>query len=304
MNIVFMGSPDFAIPSLEAIHNSHHNIAAVVSNVDKRRGRGSDKAPTPVKAKAIELGLDVIEVDDLKSQEFEEALKNKDADLFVVVAFRVLPKKILEIPKIGSVNLHASLLPKYRGAAPIHWAVINGEEKTGCTIFFLDEKVDTGNILLQKEIEINDDDTTGDVYHRLMQEGSIQLLKAINLIESEDYNLQSQDHSKATPAPKLFNDNTRINFEASAAEVHNLIRGLNPFPIAWTTFNGEKVKVFRSKLGSYANINVGELIEKEGKLLVGCKDGTIEVLELQLPGKKRMNAIDFINGYEVEGSFK
>jgi methionyl-tRNA formyltransferase len=129
-------------------------------------------------------------------------------------------------------------------------------------------------------------------------------LKAINLIESEDYNLQSQDHSKATPAPKLFNDNTRISFEASAAEVHNLIRGLNPFPIAWTTFNGEKVKVFKSKLGSYANIDAGELIEKEGKLLVGCKEGTIEVLELQLPGKKRMNAIDFINSYEVEGSFK
>ena len=304
MNIVFMGSPDFAIPSLEAIHNSHHNITAVVSNVDKRRGRGSETAPTPVKAKAVELGLDVIEVEDLKSQEFEEALKNKNADLFVVVAFRVLPKKILEIPKIGSVNLHASLLPKYRGAAPIHWAVINGEEKTGCTIFFLDEKVDTGNILLQKEIEINEDDTTGDVYHRLMQEGSIQLLKAIDLIESKDYNLQSQDHSKATPAPKLFNDNTRINFEASATEVHNLIRGLNPFPIAWTTFNGEKVKIFKSKLGPNANINAGELLEKEGKLLVGCKEGTIEILELQLPGKKRMNAIDFINGYEVKESFK
>ncbi len=299
-----MGSPNFALPSLEAIHNSHHTIKAVVSNVDKRRGRGSDTAPTPVKAKAVELGLDVIEVEDLKSKEFEVQLKMQEADLFVVVAFRVLPKNILDIPKVGSINLHASLLPKYRGAAPIHWAVINGEEKTGCTIFFLDEKVDTGNIILQKEIAIEDEDTTGVVYQKLMEVGSVQLLNAINLIEKGNYSLQTQNDSKATPAPKLFNENTRINFGKSAADVHNLIRGLNPFPIAWTTLEGEKVKIFRSQLGAYAKIDSGELIEKEGKLLVGCKDGTLEILELQLPGKKRMKAKDFINGYEVEGVFK
>lgn len=304
MNIVFMGSPDFAIPSLEAIHNSNHTIKAVVSNVDKRRGRGSEKAPTPVKAKAVELGLKVIEVEDLKSKEFENQLRAEDVELFVVVAFRVLPNTVLQIPKIGSVNLHASLLPKYRGAAPIHWAVINGEEETGCTIFFLDEKVDTGNIILQHRISIDDNETTGDVYSRLMQEGSVQLLKAINLIEKDEYILQSQDDSKATPAPKLFNDNTRINFNQPTKSVHNLVRGLYPFPIAWTMWKDEKVKIFRSKLGPYANIDAGELIEKEGKLIVGCKDGTLEVLELQIPGKKRMNAKDFINGFEVEGSFK
>ncbi|HCT54571.1 MAG TPA: methionyl-tRNA formyltransferase, partial [Balneola sp.] len=147
-----MGSPDFAVPSLEKIYNSDHTIKAVVSNVDKRRGRGSETTPTPVKAKAIELGLKVVEVEDLRSKEFEEQLKDFDIDLFVVVAFRILPKNILEIPKIGSINLHASLLPKYRGAAPIHWAIINGEEETGCTIFFLDEKVDTGNIVLQHKV--------------------------------------------------------------------------------------------------------------------------------------------------------
>lgn len=304
MNIVFMGSPDFAIPSLEAIHDSSHTVKAVVSNVDKRRGRGSDTAPTPVKAKAIELGLDIIEVEDLKSKEFEEQLKKIEADLFVVVAFRVLPKNILDIPKIGSVNLHASLLPKYRGAAPIHWAVINGEKKTGCTIFFLDEKVDTGNIIHQKEVTIKENDTTGDVYQRLMIEGSIQLLNAINLIEKGSYSLQTQDDSKATPAPKLFNENTRINFNNSAEEIHNLIRGLNPFPIAWTTLDKEKVKIYRSQLGSHVSVKSGELIEREGKLLVGCKDSTLEILELQLPGKKRMTATDYINGYEVEGVFK
>ena len=248
--------------------------------------------------------MDVIEVQDLKSYEFEQQLRALEADLFVVVAFRILPKNILEIPKIGSINLHASLLPKYRGAAPIHWAVINGEEETGCTIFFLDEKVDTGNILLQKKVPINDNDTTGDVYDRLMNEGSIQLLEAINTIESGNYELQSQDDAKATPAPKLFNENTRIDFTKSFEVIHNQIRGLNPFPVAWTMWNDKKVKIYSSKPGSFANIDSGELLEKEGKLLVGCKNGTLEILELQLPGKKRMNPREFINGFEVEGTFK
>lgn len=304
MNIIFMGSPDFAIPSLEAIYNSHHTIKAVVSNVDKRRGRGSDKAPTPVKAKALELGLKVIEVEDLKSKEFEEQLLAEAADLFVVVAFRVLPKNVLEIPKVGCVNLHASLLPKYRGAAPIHWAVINGEKESGCTIFFLDEKVDTGNIVLQKKVSIGSDDSTGDVYKRLMEEGGIQLLNAINLIEEGSYELKSQNDDEATPAPKLFNENTRIDFEQSSKKIHNLIRGLYPFPVAWTTWKGEKVKIFRSKIGPSLSSTPGKLKESEGSLLVGCKEGTIEILELQLPGKKRMNSADFMNGFEVEDSFK
>lgn len=304
MNIVFMGSPDFAIPSLEKIFNSNHTIQAVVSNVDKRRGRGSELAPTIVKAKALELGLPVIEVEDLKSEEFENTLKELNPDLFVVVAFRILPKNILEIPKIGSINLHASLLPKFRGAAPIHWAVIKGEVETGCTIFFLDEKVDTGNIILQKKIPIGDNDTTGDIYSKLMEEGSEQLLAAIDLIESDNYDLKKQEDSKATPAPKLFNENTRIDFTKTAGEVHNLIRGLNPFPVAWTTWNDKKVKIFSSKLGPEIKVAPSKLLEKEGKLLAGCREGTIEITELQLPGKKRMSSAEFINGYTVEGYFK
>ncbi len=304
MNIVFMGSPDFAIPSLEKIFNSNHTIQAVVSNVDKRRGRGSELAPTIVKSKALELGLPVIEVEDLKSEEFEKTLKELNPDLFVVVAFRILPKNILEIPKIGSINLHASLLPKFRGAAPIHWAVIKGEVETGCTIFFLDEKVDTGNIILQKKIPIGDNDTTGDIYSKLMEEGSEQLLAAIDLIESDNYDLKKQEDSKATPAPKLFNENTRIDFTKTAGEVHNLIRGLNPFPVAWTTWNDKKVKIFSSKLGPEIKVAPSKLLEKEGKLLAGCREGTIEITELQLPGKKRMSSAEFINGYTVEGYFK
>jgi len=299
-----MGSPDFAIPSLEKIFNSNHTIQAVVSNVDKRRGRGSELAPTIVKSKALELGLPVIEVEDLKSEEFEKTLKELNPDLFVVVAFRILPKNILEIPKIGSINLHASLLPKIRGAAPIHWAVIKGEVETGCTIFFLDEKVDTGNIILQKKIPIGDNDTTGDIYSKLMEEGSEQLLVAIDLIESDNYDLKKQEDSKATPAPKLFNENTRIDFTKTAGEVHNLIRGLNPFPVAWTTWNDKKVKIFSSKLGPEIKVAPSKLLEKEGKLLAGCREGTIEITELQLPGKKRMSSAEFINGYTVEGYFK
>lgn len=304
MNIVFMGSPDFAIPSLDKIYQSHHTIVSVVTNVDKRRGRGSDKVPTPLKARARELELPIIEVEDLASKEFENELKRLDADLFVVVAFRVLPKSILAIPKIGSINLHASLLPKYRGAAPIHWAVINGEEETGCTIFFLDEKVDTGNVILQEKTHIGDEETTGEVYERLMIEGSKVLLEAINKIEANDYTLEAQNHEDATPAPKLFKDNTRIDFTKSAKEVFNMVRGLSPFPTAWAEWNGKKMNIYKARMGPYANIDSGELYSKDGKVLVGCSDGTIELMEIQLPGKKRMIAQEFLNGYEIAGRLR
>ncbi|MGN8224860.1 methionyl-tRNA formyltransferase [Gracilimonas sp. BCB1] len=301
MNIVFMGSPEFAIPSLEQIHQSEHTIKAVVSNVDKRRGRGSKKSPTLVKAKALELGLPVIEADDLSSPQFGTQLRALEADLFVVVAFRILPASVLSIPKKGSVNLHASLLPKYRGAAPIHWAIINGEEETGCSVFFLDEKVDTGNIILQKKAEIGNNETTGELYNRLRDMGSELLLESINKIDSGDYTLSAQDHTKATPAPKLFRDDCHIDFNKPAAEVHNKIRGLSPFPTAWANWNGEKFNMYRSRLGIAANVDPGELIVKDDKLLVGCLDGTVELTEVQLPGTKRLTGEELIRGYDVEG---
>lgn len=301
MNIVFMGSPDFAIPSLEKIYHSEHTISAVVSNIDKRRGRGSETAPTPVKAKALELGLKVIEVEDLKSDEFHQQLMALEADLFVVVAFRVLPKSVLEIPKIGSVNLHASLLPKYRGAAPIHWAVMNGEEKTGCTIFFLDEKVDTGNIILQEELWIDTNETTGEVYNRLMEKGSVTLLKAVNQISDKSYTLSIQNGEEATPAPKLFKEDCHIDFNQSAEIVHNKIRGLSPFPTAWALLDGAKFNMYKSRLGPMSNVGPGEIFVKNEMLLVGCKDGTIELLEIQFPGKKKMNTHDFLKGNVLEG---
>jgi len=296
-----MGSPEFAIPSLEKLHNSHHTITAVVTNVDKRRGRGSSVSPTPVKAKALALKLPVIEVDDLKSDKFQSELSAIDADLFVVVAFRILPGQILEIPRIGSVNLHASLLPKYRGAAPIHWAVMRGEEKTGCTIFFLDERVDTGEIILQKETEIAWEENTGEVYERLMLMGSDALLEAVNLIENGDYQSINQDDTQATPAPKLFKEQTHLDFNKNTDEIHNHIRGLSPFPTAWAMLNQDKINIYKAKPGPHANIDEGELLIKDGKLLVGCADGTIELLEIQLPGKKRMEVIQFLKGNILEG---
>ncbi len=301
MNIVFMGSPEFAIPSLEQIHQSEHTIKAVVSNVDKRRGRGSKTSPTPVKAKALELGLPVIEVEDLNAPEFIEQLSGLNADLFVVVAFRILPQAVLDIPKTGSINLHASLLPAYRGAAPIHWAIINGEKETGCTVFFLDEKVDTGNIIAQQKVTIEANETTGELYNRLRDMGSELLLDAINRIDSEEYVLTAQDDSKATPAPKLFREQCHVSFDVPAREVHNKIRGLSPFPTAWANWKGEKFNMYRSKFHSEIHLPPGELRVKNENLLVGCAAGSVELLEVQLPGTKRLSAADFIRGYDIEG---
>lgn len=296
-----MGSPEFAIPSLEKIYDSHHTIKAVVSNVDKRRGRGSEKYPTPLKARALELDLPVIDVEDLRSPSFAEQLSALDADLFVVVAFRILPPSVLEIPKTGSVNLHASLLPRYRGAAPIHWAVMNGETETGCTVFFLDEQVDTGNILLQQKTPIGENETTGEVYERLKTEGSDLLLNAVNLIEQGNYSLEEQDDDLATPAPKLFREDCHINFDAPAQVVHNKIRGLSPFPTAWASWNGQKFNMYKSKMGPEITVEPGILREHEGKLLAGTADGTVELLEVQLPGTKRMSGEEFIHGYDAAG---
>jgi methionyl-tRNA formyltransferase len=304
MNIVFMGSPEFAIPSLEQIHQSEHTIKAVVSNIDKRRGRGSKTSPTQVKAKALDLGLPVIEVEDLSSPEFGDQLAELEADLFVVVAFRILPKSVLKIPKKGSINLHASLLPKYRGAAPIHWAIINGEDETGCTVFFLDEQVDTGNIIAQKKTVIEKNETTGELYGRLRDMGSELLLDSINKIDSGNYSLSEQNNSQATPAPKLYRDDCHIDFHKPAKEVHDKIRGLSPFPTAWATWNGDKFNMYQSQLGRNANIDPGEFLVSEDHLLVGCADGTVALKEVQLPGTKRLSDGEFIRGYDVEGMLK
>lgn len=304
LNIVFMGSPEFAVPSLELIHNSRHTISAVVSNPDKRRGRRSKPVPTDVKKKALELGLPTIDAEDVKSKSFASELSKLKADLFVVVAFRILPNYVLAIPKIGSINLHASLLPKYRGAAPIHWAVINGEEQTGATVFFLNEKVDAGKIIGQRSVTIGPMDTTGNVYERLKNEGADLLLSCIHNIAEENLQGQVQDHSQATPAPKLFRENTRIDFTKSAPEVHNFVRGLYPFPGAWCMYGGLKMNIHKTVPHSDMTDKPGKLWSDGEKLFTGCGEGAVEIKELQLPGKPRISGNDFANGYDLSVPLK
>ena len=301
MRIVFMGSPDFAIPSLDKLQQSDHEIVSVVSNVDKRRGRRERPSPTAVKKRALEFNLPIIEVEELDDPGFYDKLKALNADLFVVVAFRILPPDILDLPKKGSINLHASLLPKYRGAAPIHWAIINGEEKTGCTVFFLDEKVDTGNIIEQRATEIGSNETTGDVYKRLKMMGSNLLMDAIDQIDRDSYQLQKQDDDKATPAPKLFTEDCKIDFSKPANLVHNKIRGLSPFPTAWAMLDDFKFNMYRSEIGPSIELAPGRLQMHNDDLIAGCNDGSVVLKKVQLEGKKRMSGKDFMNGYNGQG---
>lgn len=304
MRIVFMGSPDFAIPSLEKLHQSDHEIVSVVSNVDKRRGRRAKPSPTPVKARALELDLPVIEVEDLNSQTFYKQLEALQADLFVVVAFRILPPELLKLPKKGSVNLHASLLPKYRGAAPIHWAVMNGETQTGCTIFFLDEQVDTGQIIAQRATNIGINETTGDVYNRLKEMGSELLAEAVDDISRGSFELSRQNHDEAIPAPKLFTEDCKVDFDRPAKQVHDKIRGLSPFPTAWTTLDDKKFNMYRSGLGPDKTLPPGKLQMDGNQLLAGCGTGTVILKEVQLQGKRQMSGKDFMNGYSGPGILK
>ena len=299
LRIVFMGSPEFAIPSLEALHKSTHHVLAVVSNPDKRRGRRGKPVPTDVKKRAIELGIETIDAEDVKSDEFVSILKDLKPDLLVVVAFRILPSSVLAIPQMGSINLHASLLPKYRGAAPIHWEVIKGEKETGCTVFFLNENVDTGKMIRQMKIEIDPMENTGDVYNKLKVLGSEMLVDAVNDIANGSAEMIPQKDELATPAPKLFSENTKIDFNQTVEIVHNLIRGLNPFPIAWCLYKGEKMRIFESKPGRSKDEELGTLSEENGRLFVACANGLLELKQVQLPGTARLTGQDFINGYDI-----
>lgn len=303
MRIVFMGSPDFAIPSLEKLVASRHSVAAVVSGSDKRRGRGKRKTPTPVKAKALKLGIPVIEADDLNDPVLADKLRDLKPDLFVVVAFRILPEALLRIPAKGAINLHASLLPRYRGAAPIHRAIMHGDKLTGCTVFFLQKEVDSGNILIQKDTEIGPDETTGELYDRLKILGADLLPEALYMIESGTYKPVKQDEKIATPAPKIFQKDARLNFNKPAADVHNMIRAMNPFPGAWTFLDGQIFKIYRSRNRGDKRYTSGQLVINNEGVFVGCNNNAIELLEVQLEGKKAMNAMDFFNGYKGEMMF-
>ncbi len=299
LKIVYMGSPEFAVPGLEQLYESEHQILAVVSNPDKRRSRGGKAVPTDLKKRALELNIPVIDADDVHSESFLNQIKRLHPDLLVVVAFRILPSQILEIPTKGAINLHASLLPKYRGAAPIHWAIIRGEKETGCTIFFLNEKVDGGQIIAQKSTPIGDMETTGDLYERLKKMGSVLLKESVDQIAEESYTLKKQNEEEVTSAPKLFKENTQIDFNKSATDVHNFVRGLNPFPVAWCIYSGLKMNIYNTEPELGMKSDVGKLFVENEKLFVGCGIGSIQIKNLQLPGTKIMSGAEFLNGYDT-----
>ena len=298
-----MGTPDFAVRSLDAIISDNYKIKAVITAPDKKSGRGKKINCSEVKKYALEKNLKLLQPHNLKEENFINELKSIKADLFVVVAFRMLPKIVWEIPKFGTINLHASLLPQLRGAAPIHWAIIKGLQSTGVSTFFINEKIDFGNIIEQREVEIGNAENTGNLYQRLKEIGSQLILTTLKQIISGKLITQKQIESKKLlKAPKLVKENTRINWNKSGLEIFNFIRGLSPHPTAWTksektqkTFKLYNVIYFKEKRSDKLNgiINMNDNLMK-----ISVNDGYLKVLELQIEGKKKMSVQEFINGYK------
>jgi methionyl-tRNA formyltransferase len=293
-----MGTPDFAVPSLEILLENGYEVVGVVTATDKLGGRGGSQLLQPaVKKYAVSRGLNVLQPKNLKAPEFLETLEKLQPDLQVVVAFRMLPESVWAMPKIGTFNLHGSLLPKYRGAAPINWAVMQGEQETGVTTFFIKHEIDTGDILFQEKMPIGENETAGEVHDRMMHLGARLVLKTVQAIERGDYVLQKQDESQVSKAPKIFHETCRIDFNQPAVRIHNFIRGLSPYPGAWTLLRGEELKILRTIAEitphDYAP---GEFVHDRKTLKIVAADGFVNVLELQLQGRRKMKVVDFLNG--------
>lgn len=303
LKVVFLGTPEFAKTSLEAIHQSQHEVVGVVTVADKASGRGQKINQSPVKVFAVENNIPFFQPEKLRNPEFLEELRKLEADVFVVVAFRMMPKVLFEMPKIGTFNLHASLLPDYRGAAPINYAIINGEEKSGATTFFINEKIDEGNILLQEELPILPDENAGSLHDRLMEMGSKLVVKTLNGLAEKSITEKPQpevEHPKN--AFKIFKEDTRIDWTKSSKEVHQFILGMSPYPAAFTTLKiGEEEKGLKIYGGRFEISNhekaAGSLAISKNEFKIYTKDGIYFPLELQLEGKKRMNIKDFLNGF-------
>lgn len=303
LKVVFLGTPEFAKTALEAIHQSHHEVVGVVTVADKASGRGQKINQSPVKVFAAENNIPVFQPEKLRNPEFLEELKKLDADVFVVVAFRMMPKVLFAMPRMGTFNLHASLLPDYRGAAPINYAVINGEEKTGATTFFINEKIDEGNILLQEEIPVLENENAGSLHDRLMEMGSKLVVKTLDgLAENSIIEKPQPEVEHPKNAYKIFKEDTRIDWTKNSKEVHQFILGMSPYPAAFTTLKiGEEekgLKIYNGKFEvSEHGKPVGSLEISKNDFKIYTKDGVYFPLELQLEGKKRMNVKDFLNGF-------
>ena len=310
LRIVFMGTPEFAVGILDTIYQHNYDIVGVITAADKPAGRGQQIKYSAVKEYALEKGLRLLQPTNLKDEAFLEELKSLNANLNVVVAFRMLPEAVWKMPKFGTFNLHASLLPQYRGAAPINWAIINGESVTGVTTFFIDDKIDTGAMILKASLEIGDDENAGQLHDRLMDLGKDTVIKTLTLIENEkaETAIQPNDDDIKT-AYKLNRENCKIDWTKPGAEIHNLVRGLSPYPAAWCFFkdNGQEwnVKVYETSFTKEDHDNEpGTIIADKKEINVAVKDGIIKIGSLQFPGKKKMTAKELLNGMTFSADAK
>ena len=303
LRIIYLGTPEFATASLKALVEGGYNVVAVVTMPDKPAGRGHQVQYSDVKKYALEAGLPILQPQKLKDETFLEELRSYQADLQIVVAFRMLPEVVWAMPRLGTFNLHASLLPQYRGAAPINWAVMNGDKETGVTTFLLKHEIDTGNLIMQERIDIGEDENVGSVHDRLMELGTSVVLQTVDrIIDCENQGIAlpttpQPELAELRPAPKIFKEDCEIRFaEKTAEEIHNFVRGLSPYPAAWAnlTINGqafENVKIYKVEITELRNYGI-----TKSDLIVPCKEGAVRILELQAPGKKRMDAKSFLNG--------
>jgi methionyl-tRNA formyltransferase len=310
MRIIFMGTPGFAVPALDILVKNGYEIVGVITAPDKPAGRGMQVSKSAVKEYAEQHNLKILQPASLKSEEFISELKSLKADLQIVVAFRMLPEIVWNMPPLGTYNVHASLLPNYRGAAPINWALINGENETGVTTFKLKHEIDTGNILFQEKIKITEDMNAGELHDKLMVLGADVLLKSVRAIESGHTELKEQTNKPADElkhAPKIFKEHCKIDWSKSAHEIHNLVRGLSPYPAAWTELKNDAgapviLKIYKTTIGEDTGKNEKFHFESEGgkKLKAICGTGFLYVEELQAAGKKRMQAPEFLRGFKLD----
>lgn len=309
LRIVFMGTPDFAATILQHLVENDYNVVGVITAADKPAGRGRKLNQSAVKKYALSQNLPILQPTNLKSEEFQEELKKWNANLQIVVAFRMLPKSVWAMPEYGTFNLHASLLPEYRGAAPINWAIINGETKTGVTTFFIDDKIDTGEIILQSEVDIKEDEVVGELHDKLMYLGANLVAETVDLIAKGDVTTTKQPELEEKSAPKLFPDNCKIDWSKPLQDIYNHIRGLNPYPAAWTTIiNGEEevsAKIYGvSKENTSHSLDNGTIITSKKELKVAVTDGYLNIHQIKISGKKLMDAQSLLNGYQFEKGAK
>ena len=296
-----MGTPDFAVPSLEALIAAGYPIVTVVTGADKPRGRGQRLTPTPVKELALRHSLPLLQPSSVKDPSFAAALRACAPDLAVVVAFRILPREVFSIPSRGTFNLHASLLPRYRGAAPINWALINGDEETGVSTFFLEDAVDTGNVLLQETLPIGPEDDAGIVHDRLALMGARLVVETVRRIEAGSIIPQPQLDRLASPAPKIFREQCRIDWSSPGHHIHNFVRGLSPYPAAWTMHQGRVLKVYRTCVTRLPSTDPPGTVRANGEALtVSSSDVVLQITELQQEGHRKMSTAEFLRGYRME----